>query len=158
MFDPHRILPQALSALLLVVVTAMPLTGTAEQKKLINTGPDKVAIKGYDVVAYFTDATPTKGKSELAVSWNDAKWYFATAEHRDLFLEDPEHYTPQFGGYCSMALAVGKIKDVNPEVWTIIDGKLYLSFSEVFLDKFSKDAAENIPKAEKNWADLRKQN
>jgi YHS domain-containing protein len=40
-----------------------------------------------------------KGKSEYSYDWNDAKWYFATAENRDLFAADPEHYAPKYGGY-----------------------------------------------------------
>jgi hypothetical protein len=55
-------------------------------------------------------------------------------------------------------LAVGKVKDIDPEVWTIVDGKLYLNFSKAFRDKFRQNAAENIEKAEENWAKARKQN
>jgi YHS domain-containing protein len=40
-----------------------------------------------------------KGKSEYTHKWNDAKWYFASAENRDLFTADPERYAPQYGGY-----------------------------------------------------------
>jgi hypothetical protein len=40
-----------------------------------------------------------KGKSEIFYSWNDATWRFATTEHRDLFVANPERYAPQYGGY-----------------------------------------------------------
>ena len=58
-----------------------------------------VAIKGYDTVAYHTENRALKGKSEFYYKWNDAKWYFASAENRDLFAADPERYAPQYGGY-----------------------------------------------------------
>jgi YHS domain-containing protein len=58
-----------------------------------------VAIKGYDTVAYHTENRAMKGQSEFFYNWNDAVWYFATAENRDLFAADPERYAPQYGGY-----------------------------------------------------------
>ena len=58
-----------------------------------------VAIKGYDTVAYHTDGKAVKGKKEFSHKWNDAKWYFASAGNRDLFVAEPERYAPQYGGY-----------------------------------------------------------
>jgi YHS domain-containing protein len=68
-------------------------------KKKINSDIFGVAIKGYDSVAYFTEGRAVKGKSKFSYSWNDAEWYFASAENRDLFAADPEHYAPKYGGY-----------------------------------------------------------
>ena len=79
---------------------ALPKETNAESlKKKINSDSFGVAIKGYDTVAYFTEGRPTKGKSEFSYNWNDANWYFSTAENRDLFAADPEHYAPKYGGY-----------------------------------------------------------
>jgi YHS domain-containing protein len=58
-----------------------------------------VAIKGYDPVAYFAKGRPVKGLKEFSYKWNDAKWYFSSAQNRDLFASDPERYAPQYGGY-----------------------------------------------------------
>lgn len=58
-----------------------------------------VAIKGYDTVAYHTDGRAQKGSSKYAYKWNDAKWYFASQAHKDLFIKDPERYAPRYGGY-----------------------------------------------------------
>ncbi len=68
-------------------------------KKKINSDIFGVAIKGYDTVAYFIEGRAVKGKSEFSFSWNDAEWYFASAENRNLFAADPEHYAPKYGGY-----------------------------------------------------------
>lgn len=150
-------LTRTFSGLLMAAIVAMPVIASDPQK-MVNTGPDRVAIKGYDTVAYFTKAQPIKGKPEFSFSWNDAQWYFTNTAHRDLFAANPEHYAPEFGGFCSMALAVGKVKDIDPEVWTIIDGKLYLNFSKTFRHKFRQNATENIKKAEENWTEALKQN
>jgi len=82
--------------LIVVLVTA---TNAEPLKKKINSDTFGVAIKGYDTVAYFTQGRAMKGKSEYSYDWNDAKWYFASAENRDLFAADPEHYAPKYGGY-----------------------------------------------------------
>ena len=58
-----------------------------------------VAIKGYDTVAYHTEGRAIKGQRKYAHKWNDAKWYFTSADNRDLFVADPEKYAPQYGGY-----------------------------------------------------------
>ena len=58
-----------------------------------------VAIKGYDTVAYHTEGRAVKGMSKFSYNWNDAKWYFASVENRDLFIENPDRYAPQYGGY-----------------------------------------------------------
>lgn len=65
----------------------------------VNTNFFGVAIKGYDAVAYHTESRAVKGSSEYFHKWNDAKWYFASTENRDLFADDPERYAPQYGGY-----------------------------------------------------------
>lgn len=51
-------------------------------------------------------------------------------------------------------MAAGKVAGVDPETWKIIDGKLYLSWSKSGIDKFQKNAATNIEKADQNWAKM----
>jgi hypothetical protein len=57
-----------------------------------------VAIRGLDPVAFHTDKRAVKGKKEFSYQWNDARWYFKSAENRDLFASDPLRFAPQFGG------------------------------------------------------------
>ena len=52
------------------------------------------AIRGYDVVAYFTQGKPVEGKSDYSHKWNNTSWRFASAAHRDLFAANPEN-TPR---------------------------------------------------------------
>ena len=133
---------QTLIGALLSAVVAMPV---------IAGEPGKVAIKGYDTVAYFTEGQPTKGSPEFVFAWNDAQWRFANAAHRDMFASNPERYAPQFGGNCSMGLSIGKKVAANPEIWTIVDGKLYLYVSNGARDKFRQNPHENMKTAEANW-------
>jgi hypothetical protein len=111
-----------------------------------------LAIQGYDPVAYFTDGKPTRGTPEFEYQWDEHRYRFASAQHRDLFKADPVHYAPQFGNYCAMALALGKIVVANPENWLVSDSKLYVFGSPAPKgpELFGKDLAGNISKANQN--------
>lgn len=149
MLDLTKALLRVLSGILAFALLVMPaLAGQG----MIATGPDRVAIKGYDTVAYFTEGRPAKGKSEFSYSWNDVEWHFASAANRDLFAQNPDKYAPQFGGFCANGLSQGKKVVADPLAWTIVDGKLYLKFSEGARDRWRADQAAKIKQAEDNWA------
>ena len=147
---PHMF-RHALLGIFITALLALP-AGAQKLKGASNTGGENVAIKGYDTVAYFTVGEPTKGKREFAISWNDTRWHFANARHRDLFAAKPEQYAPQFNGFCAASLTKGKVNVTDPEAWAIVDGKLYLSSSKEFMRKFQDNTAENIKKAKAAWA------
>src|SRR6516164_3488257 len=122
----------------------------------------RLSIGGYDPVAYFTDGKPAPGKTEFEYVWHDARWRFANAAHCDLFATDPEHYTPQYDGYCAMGVAdvavFGPHKDtVDPEAWAIVDGKLYLTHTGHTMDRWRPNLAENIKRADENRSTVEQQ-
>ena len=55
----------------------------------------RLAINGYDPVAWFTPGKPTPGSPDISYDWDGARWQFADAAHRELFQRDPDAYTPQ---------------------------------------------------------------
>jgi enamine deaminase RidA (YjgF/YER057c/UK114 family) len=128
---------------------------------LLAAGPSRgeegrLAISGYDPVAYFTDAKPIEGLQAFEHIWHNARWRFATAAHRDMFVSDPERYAPQFDGYCAMgaagvAIAAAHKDSVDPEAWAIVDGKLYLTHTKASLEKWRENARENIKRGEQQW-------
>jgi hypothetical protein len=115
---------------------------------------DGVAIQGYDTVAYFTEGRAMQGKSEFEYVWGESRWWFATAEHRDLFAGDPERYAPRFGGYCTGGLSLGYKMVADPENWYIVDGALHLHHSKEGRDKAVADPEPVITKAEETWERL----
>ncbi len=117
---------------------------------------DDVAILGYDPVAYFTVSEATKGTRDQLHEWLEAKWLFANGDHRELFMSDPEKYAPQFGGNCTMGLANGFRDSVDPTVWTIIEGRLYLFQNREKLDEFNENPALRLAEAEASWRRLRR--
>ena len=115
----------------------------------------KLSISGYDPVAYFTDGRPVQGKSDIEYLWHKLRWRFATPAHRDLFAKDPDHYAPQYDGYCAMGASADDAahKDtVDPEAWAIVDGKLYLVHNQYWLQVWQEKAEEHIKQANRDWA------
>jgi len=112
---------------------------------------DDLAIKGYDTVAYFKAGKALKGNESFTFPWHGMTWYFLTKENRDLFAASPEKYAPQYDGYCAWAMTEARKAITDPEVWKIVDGKLYLNCSREAYEKWSRDIPGNIKKADMNW-------
>ena len=144
-----RTIFSAVTALLLL---SLVLPAYALAKDEIYTNWRGLAIKGYDPVAFFRDGSPVEGSREFELTWKEAKWRFASAEHRDLFEADPEKYAPQYGGYCAWAVAQGTTASVDPKnAWEIVEGKLYLNYDKEIQAKWAEDIPGNIKKADANW-------
>jgi hypothetical protein len=113
-------------------------------------GPE-LAIKGYDTVAYFKLGKATRGSESFTFRWHDLTWRFSIQEHRDLFAAAPEQYAPQYDGYCAWAMTESRLAITDPEVWKIVDGKLYLNCSQAAFEKWSRDIPGHIGKADAIW-------
>ena len=109
------------------------------------------AIRGYDTVAYFTEGQPVKGDEQFSHEYNEATWLFSSQGNLDLFRDDPEKYAPQYGGYCAYAVSQNTTASIKPELFTIVDGKLYLNYSKSVNDKWLANKANFIVDADKNW-------
>src|SRR5262245_18355123 len=75
----------------------------------------RLALTGYDPVSYFTDGHPEKGPAEYQASYDDATYWFRNPEHRALFAADPDHYAPQFQGFCTVTLSRGARLEADPD-------------------------------------------
>ncbi len=112
---------------------------------------DGYAVHGYDVVAYFTKGKPTIGTDLYTTEYDGARYRFASAESRNLFLASPELYAPQYGGYCAFGTAFGRKFDGDPTAWKIVDGKLYLNLNKNVQAKWLIDPEGFIRSADNNW-------
>jgi len=120
----------------------------------VHANESRLSISGYDPVAYFTDGKAVQGKAEFEYVWHKMRWRFASGEHRDLFIKDPQRYAPQYDGYCAMgaSLEAEAHKDtVDPNAWAIVDGKLYLVHNTYWLEKWREKAKEYIKQGDKDW-------
>ena len=136
---------------MLTVACQLSLTVSAGP---VNKNDESIAIDGYDTVAYFTMGEPHRGKAEYSQDWQGAEWRFLNAEHRDMFVRDPDRYAPRYGGFCAGGMALGMQAPVDPEAWTIVDDQLYLSYDKEVRDELAADPLPTITKADRNWSTL----
>lgn len=121
----------------------------------IASPPERLGLKGYDPVAYFTLSTPTPGIADYEYVYDGVRYHFANARHRDMFKANPEKYAPQFGGSCANNMANGVRRESDPTLWTIINGNLYVFAGAAGADRFRKEAETLAPKANGNWKALK---
>lgn len=114
----------------------------------------KVAIEGYDAVAYHTEAKPVKGSKEFTHEWQGAIWRFASAANLETFRKEPMKYAPAYGGYCAWAVSQGYTASIDPAAWKIVGGKLYLNYNQEIKNKWEKEQAKFIEDADANWPKL----
>lgn len=113
-----------------------------------------LAVHGYDVVAYFSDAAPTRGSAEFAAVHGGATYQFANAANLAAFEKAPEKYAPAYGGFCAYGASVGKKFDGDPYFWKIEAGRLFLNLNAEIQKAFDKDVAGAIVKADRNWREI----
>jgi YHS domain-containing protein len=129
--------------------------GNAAAQNMSPIAGQRVALKGYDPISYFTDGKPEKGSSEFTFAFDDTTYWFKNAEHRDKFTADPERYAPQFDGFCALQLSRGRKVEADPEAWTITNGKLYVFSGKGGVPKFQEQPVAIAEKAGENWHQLR---
>ena len=118
------------------------------------------AVSGFDVVAYRSlDQAPVgasqpaavPGRADITAEWNGATFAFATEANRDAFVSNPEYYAPQYDGHCAYGVSKGGKVPANPNLWRIVDDKLYLNITKNVVGFWEEDIPGNINLAEGNW-------
>jgi hypothetical protein len=122
-----------------------------------NLDPDGLAMRGYDPVSYFQSEHPAMGLEEFSASHDGARYLFATAENRDKFIADPGKFSPQFGGYCAYGVRVGRKFDIDPDVYRVVDDKLYFQLNWGTQVIWLVNMNENIEVAQTLWPMIKPQ-
>jgi YHS domain-containing protein len=123
--------------------------------ELINTsGASGIALSGYDTVAFFTDHKPTHGSPSISAKHHGATYFFATEEHRKLFIAAPDKYLPQCGGFCAFGASVNALFPIDISTWQIVDGKLYFTLNPEIQKALNQDLHGNLAKAAHNMPEL----
>jgi hypothetical protein len=115
----------------------------------------RIALGGYDPVAYFTEGRPQKGTEAHWFAFDDAVYLFQSADHRAMFAADPERYAPQYAGFCAAGVSKGYRTEPDPEAWVIAHGKLYVLSLKERVPEFKQDTAAFVGKADVNWPTVR---
>lgn len=125
-----------------------------------NTGPvytaskgDTLAVSGFDTVSYFEgDGVPVEGSEEFAVLYEGFEYRFASEENAQKFIAEPAKYAPAYGGYCAWAIGANdSLAPGDPNVYEIVNGKLYLNFNEDVQQNWQKDIPGFIEAGDTNY-------
>ena len=117
----------------------------------VNVDADGYAIARHDPVAYFTVGRPVRGKTAFTARYKGAKYAFSTAANRDRFLANPAKYAPQYGGYCAYGAVYGTKSDIDPNLWAIVDGRLYFLINPGTMSIWAKKKKSYIRDADNAW-------
>lgn len=112
---------------------------------------EKIALDGYDAVAYFSSAKAVKADRRYSYAYEGVTWYFETAENLETFKTEPRKYIPAFGGFCAYALSEGSLRYSNPENWQIHNDTLYLFEDKEAKEEWFTEIEKMIPAAQKQW-------
>lgn len=130
-------------------LAALAMPAMAEEPPIFAT--NRLAIQGYDPVAYFNEGKPVEGSDAHQLMWMGATWRFSSAANREAFERNPQRFAPQYGGYCAYAASQGYVAPTDPSAFTVHEGKLYLNYSRRVRGIWEQDIPGHISSADANW-------
>ena len=115
-----------------------------------------VGLKGYDPVSYFPEGggQPLVGSPEFRLDYMGVTYFFATARHLDLFVQDPDLYEPTYGGWCAYAMASGSKVDIQPTLYTIHGRRIHFFVSKRAKQNFDADIPGHETRADGFWKEI----
>jgi|SRR5688500_8508510 hypothetical protein len=126
------------------------LSGRLRAQDAGQAAEPRLALRGYDPVAYFTEGRPMLGKEEFEYTWDEVRYRFASSQNEAMFRADPDRYAPQFAGSCAMGMSKGHKVEANPENWLISDGRLFVFYAANGPTSFQSDT-QVTASADSNW-------
>lgn len=128
--------------------------GAATTERVVTDRHTGLALYGVDPVAYFTDRKPVVGRAEFEHRYAGAIWRFDNEGNRAAFAADPKVYMPRFGGYDPVGVARGVSTAGYPELWLVVESRLYLFYTAQARATFIADPAAAIAAAEARWDEV----
>lgn len=141
-----RISAELAAATILVLMAAG--FALAEQ---VNVDDSGIALQGHDPVAYFTEDRAVEGDEAISAEHEGATYRFVSEENRAAFEAAPEKYLPAYGGFCAFGMSQGYKAPVEPDKFTIVEGKLYLNYNGAVQNQWREDIAGYNERADAEW-------
>ena len=103
-----------------------------------------LAIGGFDRVAYFTDRAAKPGRADLELRHAGVTWRFRNEGNRAAFAAHPD----------PVAIARGSSTPGHPQVWLVVEDRLYLFHGDAARASFAEDPERTIEAAERHWPEV----
>ena len=150
---PHRFRPTRLASLLGGLLVAAQIHAASPIAEY-NLPADKLALQGYDPVAYIEDGKAVKGSAEIKADHAGVHYRFATETHRSAFTNAPAKYLPTYGGWCATAMAKGDKVEIDPTNFKVTQGRVFLFYKGFWGNArkdWDKEEAVMTKKADAAW-------
>jgi YHS domain-containing protein len=129
---------------------APPTTSGGSGVALLNLD-NTVALHGYDPMGYFLRHRAVRGNRRILERIGGATYFFASRRSRYEFLRDAPRFQPQFGGYCATSMARGRVEDIDPYLFVVFEGQLYLFNNPEARAMFLQDPHRVISEARQHY-------
>lgn len=153
----HLALAAAFAATLLggcAAVTAQNPDGALKPVNTVqNDAGERLMLKGFDVVNYFTQGKHAVGSAQFKSTYEQVTFYFSSAENKALFDKAPAKYQPEYGGFCANGIVYGIPWGGDGDTWRMMDGKLYIFGGKGSQEGFEVEPVANRTLADKYWAE-----
>ena len=135
-----------------LLLALLGIAAGCASNRVISDGPHaNLMLRGYDPVAYFTDGKPLPGKVDIAVQHEGLDYRFTSEEHRKMFLADPQHYVPKYGGFCAQGIAYAVMFGGEAEKFQIINDRLFIYGDQGAIDAWNSSPKKHLEYAEHYW-------
>lgn len=143
---------------LLIFSAVVTGSGQSEEVRKKHFNVEKgIALEGYDPVSYF-EQKPAEGRDDFRLSHRGVIYRFSSRDNLNRFKATPEKYEPAYGGWCAFAMGEsGEKVKIDPETYTILDGKLYLFYNfwgNNTLEDWKKNEKKLKEAGDRNWVKI----
>ncbi len=117
----------------------------------------KLAISGYDPVAYFPEGggKAKKGSKRFEHTYKGVTYRFKSQANLELFKKAPGRYEPAHGGWCSWAMVSGGTTEPDPRNFIVKNDRLFLFYDGLFAntrtDWQKGDHDDLVEQADREW-------
>jgi YHS domain-containing protein len=134
------------AALLAAAFALAPLAAQADAPR-----DNVVGAGGYDLTSYFSQEKPQRGNGHHVAVVDGVSYLFANDDNKKKFEAAPAKFLPQYGGFCAFGASINKKFIADPDVYDIVDGKLYFNLDSKIRGLWSADIPGRIKTADTNW-------
>jgi YHS domain-containing protein len=132
--------------------TALFAAGCGTVHNTVRDGADdRVILRGNDAVAYQTVGKPVKGNAAISSTYDGDIYRFASAANKQAFDANPQRYAPAYTGFCASGAPYALKANIDADVFTIYNGRLYLFGSERVKAHWLMDADANVKTGDAYW-------
>lgn len=142
------------AAVLALLVSVAPAAYAADEYNVsvgVTAAGAPLGLHGVDPVAMIRTGEQVEGSAAHTAVHDDVAYYFATADTKAAFEADPASFLPQYGGFCTFGVSVGKKFDGDPNYAAVIDGSLYVFLNAEIFEAFQADQEGTLAKAAAQW-------